>query len=110
MQSLESVSEQLQRCIRDREFLHREVVSQFAVLRKQYEVALGAVTLTQKEVEAYDELYQQGAATEFERNSKRQAAAKAKLDSAELAVITPVSYTHLRSPRDQRGSRMPSSA
>ena len=87
-QSLESVNKQLSKFIRDREFLHREVVSQFAVLRKQYEVALGAVTLTQKEVEAYDELYQQGAATEFERNSKRQAAAKAKLDSAELAVIT----------------------
>ena len=30
-----------------------------------------------------------------------------RVDSVELA---PVSYTHLRAPRDQRGSRMPSSA
>ena len=29
---------------------------------------------------------------------------------AGLGVLVPVSYTHLRSPRDQRGSRMPSSA
>ena len=87
MQSLESVSEQLQRCIRDREFLHREVVSQFVILHKQYDVALEAVALTQNEKEAYDKRYQQGAATELERNKKRQAASKAKLAASQLAEL-----------------------
>ena len=34
----------------------------------------------------------------------------AEQEEAKKATVTPVSYTHLRSPRDKRQSRMPSSA
>lgn len=86
-QSFESANEQLQRYIRDREFLHREAVSQFVILRKQYDVALGAGALAEKEARAYEKLHQRGATPEFERNKKRQAVSKAKLASAELAAL-----------------------
>lgn len=86
-ESLVSVKSQRARYIRDRDFLHREVMSQFVILRKQHEVALGEVALAKEEAEASQQLYRKGTTTKLNVNAKQQAAAKLELHSIGLAEL-----------------------